>query len=99
MECLQSLSVPFSIVPCAFGAKQCVCVCMCVCVCIVYVCVYDVACCEYYSPSPPAGQINDVVVRDHDCCRVVPLLQELTDDVTLLVARNSLSKQNSSSTK
>jgi hypothetical protein len=37
-------------------------------------------------------KINDEVVRDYDCCRVVPLLQELTSDVTLLVARNSLSK-------
>ena len=75
---------------------MCVCVCVSVCVLCMCVCMMLRACCGYYSPSPPAGQINDVVVRDHDCCKVVPLLQELTDDVTLLVARNSLSKQNSS---
>jgi hypothetical protein len=38
-------------------------------------------------------KVNDVVVRDYDCCRVVPLLQELKDDITLLVARNTLSEQ------
>ena len=38
-------------------------------------------------------QMNDIMVRDYDCCRVVPILQELQDDVTLVIVRNSLAKQ------
>ena len=35
-------------------------------------------------------QVNDIVVKDMDCCAVLPILKECGDDLTLTVARNPL---------
>ena len=39
---------------------------------------------------PPNTQVNDIVVKDMDCCAVLPILKECGDELTLTVARNPL---------
>ena len=38
----------------------------------------------------PVFQVNDIVVKDMDCCAVLPILKECGDDLTLTVTRNPL---------
>ncbi len=40
--------------------------------------------------SSSGFQVNDYVVKDFDCCRIVPLLSEIEGEVMLIVARNPL---------
>ena len=45
------------------------------------------------------GQINDVVVKDSDCCAAVPLLEKAREEITLLIARNPYANDEATQTK
>lgn len=49
-----------------------------------------------YESCALVPQINEVVLRSDDCCRVVPMLNQLGEEVTLCVARNPLATPTSS---